>query len=108
MDEEDWHDPNKALESVFSCADDCVGSENEIVGQCKDAYGKDVDLMQCMACGMECECGHEGCDEKCHGNCMGSGHEDYEEETKEHCKEFYGFDEHWELEKCVGCAGHCY
>lgn len=102
---EAWQDPN-TFKDVMQCSDQCMGMDNLVSPKCVEGYGEDVDVMQCISCGFMCGCSSEGCDEECHANCMGSGHEEYHDEGVEECKEFYGKDV--DLDKCLSCAGECY
>jgi len=103
--DEAWADPD-TFKSVMECADKCMGKDNLVYSSCVEGYGKEVDVMQCISCGQMCGCGPEGCDEECHANCMGSGHEEYNDEGKEECKEFYGKDV--DVDLCLSCAEGCY
>jgi len=102
---EAWEDPN-TFTGVMQCADQCMGMDNLVQAKCVEGYGTDVDLMQCISCGYMCGCGPDGCDERCHADCMGMGHEDHESEEAEMCKEFYGKDV--DVERCASCSEGCY
>lgn len=76
----DWEDTTYAKERAFweefgGCSDVCMGVPNLVTEVCKDKYGDDVDVFECINCGMVCECDLEECEGSsysfdCHNTCM--------------------------------------
>lgn len=77
----DWEDQSYDKEREFwetfgACSDKCMGiSPNQVTAICQQHYGQEVDVFECINCGMVCECNMEGCEGSseyfaCHPTCM--------------------------------------
>jgi hypothetical protein len=117
--EEVWmsHDPEdhmQAMEDIMMCSDECMGKKNSFTVACQDQadhMGIELDLSQCLGCGMMCGCDANHCDEQCHAECMGFGHsdegsEEAHDEGAQMCKDFYG--ENVDVDQCLQCGDDCY
>lgn len=116
----DWYpDPNVGLRKLADRIDDCMGQTNLLTSVCEENYGEDVALLDCMVCGMMCECESPAvCDMDCHQGCMSMDQEAYKEEEHprpeepgddngvEDCKMFYGDDVSPDL--CKECGDKCF
>jgi hypothetical protein len=111
-----WHpDPNVGMKQMLDSIDGCMGERNHLTGKCQEYYGEEVGLMDCMVCGMMCECeSPQACDMDCHQGCMSFDESHYEEEEHhndegcglEECKMFYGDDV--SEDKCKECGEKCF
>lgn len=111
-----WHpDPNVGMKQMLDSIDGCMGKTNGLTAKCEEYYGEEVALLDCMVCGMMCECpSPQECDMDCHQGCMSFDEEHYEEEEHhddegaglEECKMFYGEDV--SEDKCKECGEKCF
>jgi len=110
-----WHpDPNVGMKQMMDLIDGCMGQTNHLTAKCQEYYGEDVGLLDCMFCGMMCECpSPQDCDMDCHQGCMSfDGNEEQEEHHDdegcglEECKMFYGDDVSEDM--CKECGETCF
>jgi len=110
-----WHpDPNVGMRQMCDFVDGCMGETNHLTTKCEEYYGEDVGLLDCLFCGMMCECpSPQDCDMDCHQGCMSfdgneeeKHHDDDEGCGLEECKMFYGEDV--KEDKCKECGETCF
>jgi len=121
-DPNDWYpDPNVGLKKMMDRTDACMGrpgppKQNVLTKVCEENYGEEVALLDCMFCGMMCECpSPTECDMDCHQGCMSMDEEPWKEEEHhgadegcglEECKMFYGEDV--KQDECEDCGNKCF